>query len=187
MFNHSTESEVLPYTSTRPEPVGLILLDAHMKVVYVSSTARHILSYRNPGESGASDTNQLADRIQSVVFASGEAEGAASALMSGRRRYLCRPFLLELTGTAPHVPHAAILMERTSRRNDHLRRVVQQFKLTPREREALLLLAEGLTSKEIACRMNISPHTVRAFLHIIMIKFGVSTRSGIVGKVNGLL
>jgi DNA-binding CsgD family transcriptional regulator len=33
--------------------------------------------------------------------------------------------------------------------------------------------------------MNISPHTVRAFLHLIMIKLGVSTRSGIVGKVNG--
>jgi DNA-binding CsgD family transcriptional regulator len=83
------------------------------------------------------------------------------------------------------MPHSAILLERTSRRNDHLRRLVQQFKLTPREREALLLLAEGLTSKEIACRMNISPHTVRAFLHLIMIKLGVSTRSGIVGKVNG--
>jgi DNA-binding CsgD family transcriptional regulator len=63
--------------------------------------------------------------------------------------------------------------------------LVQQFKLTPREREALLLVAEGLTSKEIACRMNISTHTVRAFLHLIMIKLGVSTRSGIVGKVNG--
>jgi DNA-binding CsgD family transcriptional regulator len=183
-FNQSAESEALPYRSTGPEAVGLILLDAHMKVVYVSSTARHILSYQHSGKSGAPPEDQLFERIQSAVVSSGAAGGPASALVSGRRRYLCRSFLLEPTGTAPHLPHAAILLERRSRRNDNLRRLVQQFKLTRREREALLLLAEGLTSKEIACRMNISPHTVRAFLHIIMIKLGVSTRSGIVGKVN---
>ena len=185
MFNQPGQSEFLPYRTTVAEAVGLILLDARMKVVYVSSTARHILSYPHSSKPGVPSEDQMFDRIQSVVVSSGGAGGPASALASGRRRYLCRFFLLESTGTAPDLPHAAILLERTSRRNDHLRRLVQQFKLTPREREALLLVAEGLTSKEIACRMNISPHTVRAFLHIIMIKLGVSTRSGIVGKVNG--
>jgi DNA-binding CsgD family transcriptional regulator len=56
--------------------------------------------------------------------------------------------------------------------------------LTPREREALILLTEGLTSKEIAQRMNISAHTVKGFVHLIMLKLGVTTRSGIVGKIN---
>jgi len=182
MFN---QSAALPCRSTGPEAVGLILLDAHMKVVYVSSTARHILSCQNSGKSDVLLEDRLSDRIQSAVVSSGGVGGPASALVSGRRRYLCRSFLLEFAGTAPDLPHSALLMERISRRNDHLRRLVQQFKLTPREREALLLVAEGLTSKEIACRMNISTHTVRAFLHVIMIKLGVSTRSGIVGKVNG--
>ena len=58
-FNQSTESEVLPHRSTRPEAVGLILLDAHMKVVYVSSTAHHILSYQHSGKSGAPPEDQL--------------------------------------------------------------------------------------------------------------------------------
>jgi DNA-binding CsgD family transcriptional regulator len=44
-------------------------------------------------------------------------------------------------------------------------------------------LIQGLTNKEIAGRMNISPNTVRAFIRMVMGKLGVSTRSGIVGIV----
>jgi hypothetical protein len=44
-------------------------------------------------------------------------------------------------------------------------------------------LLQGLTSKEIANRMNISVNTVKAFLRLIMVKMNVSTRSGIAGKV----
>jgi DNA-binding CsgD family transcriptional regulator len=46
-------------------------------------------------------------------------------------------------------------------------------------------LLQGLTSKEIAQRMGISPNTVKAFLRLVMVKMGVSTRSGIVGKIVG--
>jgi DNA-binding CsgD family transcriptional regulator len=61
----------------------------------------------------------------------------------------------------------------------------EQFALTERERETVELLLQGLTSKEIAIRMNISPNTVKAFLRLVMVKMGVSTRSGIVGRVVG--
>jgi DNA-binding CsgD family transcriptional regulator len=63
--------------------------------------------------------------------------------------------------------------------------MLEQFNLTPRELETVRFLVEGLTSKEIAERMNISPNTVKAFLRIVMVKMGVSTRSGVVGKVVG--
>jgi DNA-binding CsgD family transcriptional regulator len=46
-------------------------------------------------------------------------------------------------------------------------------------------LIQGLTSKEIAVRMNISPNTVKAFLRLVMVKMKVSTRSGIAGKITG--
>ena len=48
------------------------------------------------------------------------------------------------------------------------------------------MLLQGLTSKEIAVRMGISPNTVKAFLRLVMVKMGVSTRSGIVGRIAGL-
>ena len=41
----------------------------------------------------------------------------------------------------------------------------------------------GLTSKEVAIRMNISPNTVKAFLRLVMGKMGVTTRAGIVAKL----
>jgi DNA-binding CsgD family transcriptional regulator len=54
--------------------------------------------------------------------------------------------------------------------------------LTQREQETVKLLLQGLTSKEIAVRMEISANTVKAFVRLVMIKMGVSTRSGIAGK-----
>jgi len=55
--------------------------------------------------------------------------------------------------------------------------------LTDREHEVLKEIAAGLTSKEVAQRMNISPNTVKVFLRMIMMKMGVSTRSGVIAKL----
>jgi DNA-binding CsgD family transcriptional regulator len=61
--------------------------------------------------------------------------------------------------------------------------VSPQFNLTQREREVLEYLLQGLTTKAIANRMNISPNTVKAFLRMVMIKTRVSSRSAMVGKI----
>jgi DNA-binding CsgD family transcriptional regulator len=58
-----------------------------------------------------------------------------------------------------------------------------RFGLTAREEETVQLLVEGLTSKEIATRMKISPNTVKGFIRLIMVKMNVFTRSGIIGKI----
>jgi len=75
------------------------------------------------------------------------------------------------------------LLERRYRQIADLSTVAAQFHLTAREQETLLFLAEGMTSKEIANQMGISPHTVSAFFRLIMSKMQVSTRSGIIGKI----
>ena len=63
--------------------------------------------------------------------------------------------------------------------------LAERFGLTPREHETVRLLLEGLTSKEIAKRMNISINTVKAWMRLVMIKMKVSTRSGIVEAAAG--
>ncbi len=45
--------------------------------------------------------------------------------------------------------------------------------LTPREREILQLISEGLSSKEISDKLHVSPKTVDAHRHNIMEKVGV--------------
>jgi DNA-binding NarL/FixJ family response regulator len=61
--------------------------------------------------------------------------------------------------------------------------------LTPRERQVLTLLADGLGNKIIAARLGISDHTVKAHVAAIFEKLGVSTRAeaASVGLRRGLI
>jgi len=77
------------------------------------------------------------------------------------------------------------MLERKMIGGVELAEICTRFGLTPREQVTVRLLFDGLTSKEIAGRMNISPNTVKAFLRLVMVKMGVSTRSGILGKIAG--
>ncbi len=49
--------------------------------------------------------------------------------------------------------------------------------LTPREREVLRLLAEGLTDHEIAQALTLSPRTIESHVSSILHKLGVRNRA----------
>ena len=49
--------------------------------------------------------------------------------------------------------------------------------LTPRERDVLEMLAEGLSNKMIAYRLNISGHTAKFHVNAILAKLGAGTRT----------
>jgi two-component system, NarL family, nitrate/nitrite response regulator NarL len=49
--------------------------------------------------------------------------------------------------------------------------------LTPREREVLALLAEGLSNKAIADRLEISEHTAKFHVNAVLAKLGVQRRT----------
>lgn len=55
--------------------------------------------------------------------------------------------------------------------------------LTPRQREIVLLLARGLTSKEISARLHISALTVRTHRENIMRRLGVRSTAELVASV----
>ena len=74
-------------------------------------------------------------------------------------------------------------LERSQHTPTNISKVAEKFHLTHREQETLELLVEGMTSKEIGERMKVSPHTVKAFLRLIMAKMGCATRSGVIGKL----
>jgi len=50
-------------------------------------------------------------------------------------------------------------------------------RLTPREREVLDLIAEGMTNKEIARKLGIGPGTVKAHVEKLIAKLGVADRT----------
>lgn len=49
-------------------------------------------------------------------------------------------------------------------------------RMTKREREILVLIADGLSNKEIAQQLNIATHTVKSHIHNIMEKMALHTR-----------
>ena len=49
--------------------------------------------------------------------------------------------------------------------------------LTPREREVLVLVAEGLSNADLAERLYISPRTAAVHVSNILTKLGVSSRT----------
>lgn len=51
--------------------------------------------------------------------------------------------------------------------------------LTPREREVLIGIAEGLTNKEIATRLGLSPRTVESYRETLIRKLGIPSVAGL--------
>ncbi len=57
--------------------------------------------------------------------------------------------------------------------------------LSPREREVAALVTEGLSNKQIACRLFISLATVKDHMHHILTKTGLASRAGVAAAVVG--
>jgi DNA-binding NarL/FixJ family response regulator len=76
-------------------------------------------------------------------------------------------------------PRVAGLVVNAVRRG-HQREPEGRGTLTPRERDVLRLLADGLTSKEIASRLNLSPKTVDGHRTAIMDKLSIRNVAGLV-------
>jgi DNA-binding NarL/FixJ family response regulator len=88
---------------------------------------------------------------------------AAVALHSGLAVF-DRSFVSRLVPTAPLAAEAAASPE------------AEREELTPREQEVLALLAEGLSNKEIASRLDISDHTAKFHVNSILQKMGAQKR-----------
>jgi DNA-binding CsgD family transcriptional regulator len=163
---------------------GFLLLDSSLSPVSFNGEAVQILSYPDDVENLTS-SELLTEKIRSRLTtqrAPGESV-FVKEFKSGRRHYFCRSFLIDSHSKEPRQPSIAILLERGPSAIVPFSQVCQKFNLTQREQEVLEYLLQGIRNKDIADRMNVSPNTVRAFLRLIMIKTGVSSRSAIVGKI----
>jgi two-component system, NarL family, nitrate/nitrite response regulator NarL len=55
-------------------------------------------------------------------------------------------------------------------------KLVEAVRMTRREREVVALIADGLTNKEIADKLNLSAYTVKSHVHNILEKMALNTR-----------
>jgi DNA-binding NarL/FixJ family response regulator len=62
--------------------------------------------------------------------------------------------------------------------------VIEAVRMTPRERQVIALISEGLSNKAIAGRLHIAPHTVKSHVRNIMEKLALHTRLQIAAYAN---
>jgi len=160
---------------------GLLLLDSSLRPVYFNSEAISIVAYPKEPAWAKLSGREFHDLIRQItqITSKGDDGSTITLFASGRRHYVCRWFMLEAQSEGSK-PTMAVTIER---HRWLIRDLVVRYQLTDREVQAVQHLAEGLTSKEIAHRMSISPNTVKTFLRFVMIKMGVTTRSGVIGKL----
>ena len=170
------------------EESGFILLDAALNPVAFNSEALQILAFPEIPERIYRPSLFLFDKVHRTLVSNRGSETAEFVKLykSGKRTYRCRVFRLDHGDASKSRDWTALLLERNSANVGALSELSQRYDLTAREREVVEFLLQGMTSKEIATRMNISANTVKAFLRLVMVKMNVSTRSGVVGKITTL-
>jgi len=166
---------------------GFLLLNSSLSPIFFNRAAAEILSYPQKVETHKNLDDYLASKVRAnlVSGVSSRSPNMVSNIQSGRRLYQCRTYRVDALAQGDAGCSLAIILERSSRTSNGsiaIDQLSEKFHLSAREREVLPHLLNGLTTKEIASGMDISPNTVKVFLRMIMVKMGVSTRSGIVGK-----
>jgi DNA-binding CsgD family transcriptional regulator len=166
----------------RAPDVGLVLMDMSYKPIAWDRGAAAILNggtARIEPEAPSSLPKEVLDMIGNRK--PHELPSEKVSIRMGNNNYSCRAHVME-----PEQGFSAMVvlhMERVFSVTDAVCAVAAKCNLTRREQEALKGLSMGMCSKELAQTMNISPNTVKVFLHLIMIKMGVTNRGGIVAQL----
>lgn len=166
-----------------------MVIDATLSVYACNREALQILTFPDPPDGIPHLDTWLTNKIRTNLLEKQTADFVGE-FRSAKRMYLCRSFALERQGIQGNGSGSSkglmvVMLERQSNEAVTIAEISERFGLTAREQETVQFLLEGLTSKEIAERMKISPNTVKAFIRLVMVKMNVSTRSGIIGRIVG--
>jgi len=162
-----------------------------------------LLDITLPGMSGVELVRELAPRLPNtkivMLTASSTDRDLVDAIRFGATGYLTKDMAPEELARAIRSAHAGDLAMSTRMAARVIRRLAEGSRhtvapstdeglaeLTPREREVLRLLADGLTDREIAEALTISVRTVETHVSSILRKLGVRNRAGAAGRYRGM-
>jgi two-component system response regulator FixJ len=141
---------------------------------------------RMPGMSGLDLLRALKaqGRTTPVILITGHGDiaMAVAAMKEGALDFVEKPYDADrlIAGIEAALAAGEEQRSRDSRRQELVRRVAE---LSPRQREVMQLVAEGLSNKQIALRLGISPRTVENYRAWVMERMGAGNIAELVRQV----
>src|ERR1700730_13015885 len=158
-----------PKPAPQAPDVGMVLLDGSLKPIAFDRGAAAIL--HNANETSVPEEILRAIRGRKLA----ELSSIKTVFRIGKSEYLCRAYGVECEAALLGQSIVVLHLERDSLMGNAMYEAALKYNLTEREQEALKGISMGLSNKQLAERMDISPNTVRAFLRFIMVKMGVTS------------
>src|ERR1022692_1192404 len=178
-------SSICPGAAQEVPEDGIIQTDDSLRLIASDSRAAAILN--DVSEHDGADglrlgiTREISDALLSRTPE--DWPGIRVRFFGRRHNYHCTMHQLEPRNGVLKQKVITFHLQREASPNGAILQIVSRCGLTPREEAVLGGISTGLTTKEVAQRLNISPNTVKTYLHSIMLKLGVTTRAAIVGKL----
>jgi DNA-binding CsgD family transcriptional regulator len=166
---------------------GVLLCDLALHPIGSDSGALSILRQHDEYAGGPDELPALPHEIRDAIRRGRSADSGSGTLLIriGAHQYRCRFYFIESAHPAfsPAVVAVHLHTVAVTNSEDPVKRIVSIYRLTKREQEALRGIALGLTTKELADRMQVSPNTVKSFVRLITVKMGVSSRAEIMVRL----
>ncbi len=163
---------------------GIVLIDMSLNPIASDRGAVNILNAQQLNGTNGDPHVSVPAEILEAIRSRNPADLSSFSMhfLIGKRKYRCRSYVMH-ADTPGAKPAIAVHFETDEQTADLVSQSAIEYNLSDREEEALRGIALGLTTKELADRMSISPNTVKAFVRLIMIKLGVTTRTAIIGRL----
>jgi two-component system response regulator FixJ len=181
------------------DSLGLLLEDRGLSVRRFTSAEVFLASVRDdeapgcivsdvrlPGLSGLELQRALKAEGMDVpvilITGHGDIAMAVTAMKEGAFDFVEKPYDAErlIAGIAKALAAGEELRSREGQRAELLQRLSE---LSPRQKEVMQLVAEGLSNKQIAHRLGISPRTVENYRAWVMERMGAANIAELVRKV----
>ncbi|MCB1826426.1 MAG: hypothetical protein KDJ54_18350 [Candidatus Competibacteraceae bacterium] len=183
---------------------GLVILTRNGSVVHLSDSARHLLFLATYGAVPVGQEHvSLAVTVPPVlrqlcanldgIFQGWDAPPPSFSHTNGSGRFVFRAYWLQPPtvhaglDTAGYSPTddglIGVLIEHQEPLRLQLYRNLQGWRLSPREQEVGLALAEGLSQAAIATRLNVSVQTVVTYVRRLYAKLEVHNRAELLDKL----
>lgn len=163
---------------------GLLILDQQFEVIYQNARMREFFARLDPETKKEGSTRGLLGKIEEA-FSEGGANHAAelTVMVSDEETYSIRATALRLEKGGLKSPTYFVETQATSSALTlRLQTLHRRYGLTTREVEVVGLISQGLSHKEIANRLCISPWTVITHTRNIFEKMQVTNRTSAVQK-----